>query len=690
MNTSRYAQGYIERGMAVVPIPHKRKSPVLPKWQNLRIEVEDIPRYFNGRSQNIGISLGEPSSGLVDVDLDVPEAVKLAGHFLPPTLTSGRVSAPTSHRWYRAIGAKTEKWKDTDGEMLVELRSTGCQTIVEPSIHPNGERYGWHRGGETLIEELSPEALLRSCRELATATLFARHLPRVGGRHDYALAVTGYLLRPGRLDEERVARIMLAAWQAAGADSREAVRDLEGIVRDTARNIKGGRGVVGGPTLAETAPGVPEVLARWWGWKRATSPEPSSLSAGSPSPAFALRPKLDEAAYHGLPGEMVKVMEPHTEADTVALFGNVLCTFGNAIGRGAYFRVGAGWHHLKVNVALVGETAKGRKGTSWEQPRELMHAVDSYWTDERVMNGLSSGEGLIFAIRDRVTREDSDGGKEVLDEGAEDKRLLVLEPELASTLKVMRREGNTLSAVIRQAYDDGRLQVMTRNNPMKATDAHVSIIGHITKAELLRYLTETEAANGFANRFLWLLVERSKLLPFGGEWHKAAKTGLVDRLRQAVTFGKGAGEITWGQSAREVWSEVYGPLSAGKPGLFGAVVGRAEAQVVRLASTYAVMHLSTTIEEKHLMAALAIWDYAEDSARYIFGDATDDAVADRIMQALRANPGGLTRTQIRDLFGRNQGANRIDQALTLLRQAGRVRKSEEETGGRPSERWIAT
>jgi hypothetical protein len=197
-------------------------------------------------------------------------------------------------------------------------------------------------------------------------------------------------------------------------------------------------------------------------------------------------------------------------------------------------------------------------------------------------------------------------------------------------------------------------------------------------------------ANGFANRFHWLLVKRSKKLPFGGEWHKVVTTPLVQRLREAVTFGKGASEITWGQSAKGLWQEVYGPLSAGKPGLFGAVVGRAEAQVVRLASIYAVMGLSKTIEEEHLLAALAMWDYAEDSARYIFGDATGDTVADRIMQALRAKPGGLTRTQIRDLFARNHKAERIDQALALLQRAGRVRMSDEETGGRPSERWFAT
>jgi hypothetical protein len=247
-----------------------------------------------------------------------------------------------------------------------------------------------------------------------------------------------------------------------------------------------------------------------------------------------------------------------------------------------------------------------------------------------------------------------------------------------------------LSAVIRQAYDDGRLQVMTRNNPMKATDAHISIIGHITMEELLRYLTETETANGFANRFHWLLVKRSKELPFGGEWHKVDKAVLVDRLRRAVNFGKGVGEITWGQSAKGLWQEVYGPLSAGKPGLFGAVVGRAEAQVVRLGSIYAVMDLSRTIEEEHLMAALALWDYAEASARYIFGDATGDPAADRIYRALKNSPGGLNRTQIRDLFGRNKSKGNIDRALSLLVQAGRARETPAETGGRPEERWFAT
>src|SRR5215217_2529014 len=388
-------------------------------------------------------------------------------------------------------------------------------------------------------------------------------------------------------------------------------------------------------------------------------------------------PVLAEEALHGLPGEVVKAVVPHTEADSVALLVSLLASFGNALGQGAYFKVGPTLHHLKLFVALVGETSKARKGTSWDPVRELFYEVDPAWVQDRVVSGLSSGEGVIHAVRDPLYRN-RQGEEAVVDEGEPDKRLMVLESELAGPLKVMSREGNTLSVVLREAWDGDQLRTLTKNSPTKATGAHVSVIGHVTKEELLRHLNETEQANGFANRYCWILVKRSKELPFGGDWHKLDKTPLIERLRSAIEFGKSAGEISWGESARAAWQEVYGPLSEGKPGLFGAVVGRAEAQVVRLATLYAVMDESHTIELDHLNAALALWDYAEESARYIFGDATGDPVADQIAEALRATgQEGLTRTETRDLFKRHKSADRIDRALNLLLKTGRARRTLE-------------
>jgi hypothetical protein len=263
--TLRYAQRYASCGLAVVPIPVGQKSPVLRSWQHLRIEPEKVADYFNGNAQNIGILLGEPSGGVVEADCDVQEAVAAAPYFLPKTARSGRESSPESHWWYRSEDVRTKKFQDAEGTMLLELRSTGCQTLVAPSLHPEGDRYLWAEGTHEIVE-ISSENLSRRCRLLATATLVARHLPPVGGRHDFALALAGFLLRDNRLDENEALRVMEAAWSVAGAVSVEAERDLRGIVRDTARNLASGADVVGGRRLEELAPGLPRVLGHWWGW----------------------------------------------------------------------------------------------------------------------------------------------------------------------------------------------------------------------------------------------------------------------------------------------------------------------------------------------------------------------------------------------------------------------------------------
>ena len=259
------AVGLIRRGVAPIPVPAGEKNPGRKGWEAMRISEEEVPSFWTN-GQNVGVLCGEPSGWRVDVDLDADEAVKVAGRFLPPTLTSGRESRPHSHWWYVAEGADSRDWKAPDGEKLAELRSGGRQTVVAPSTHPDGDAYVWHPGLE--MAEIPADELVACCRELATAALAARHVPAVGGRHDFALALAGFFLRPGRLDEGLVLKLLVAGWHAAGADSREAVRDLEGIVRDTAARIEAGERVVGGPTLEEAAPGVVGLLCKWWGWKR--------------------------------------------------------------------------------------------------------------------------------------------------------------------------------------------------------------------------------------------------------------------------------------------------------------------------------------------------------------------------------------------------------------------------------------
>lgn len=409
-------------------------------------------------------------------------------------------------------------------------------------------------------------------------------------------------------------------------------------------------------------------------------------------------PALDRAALHGLAGEMVRTIDPQTEADPVAILAQTLIAYGSCVNRAPHFRAEADRHAMNLNAVLTGETAKGRKGTSWGHVRRMFHSVDPDWADTRVLNGLSSGEGLIWAVRDEITKDEpiKEKGRAtgefqtvVVDRGVEDKRLLVLESEFASTLRVMGRDGNTLSAIIRQAWDSGNLRTMTKNSPAQATDAHISIVGHITKDELCRLVETTEASNGFCNRFLWLCVRRSKTLPEGGSLDDAALAPLVRRLHQAVQFGRGAGEIKRDEAARAQWREVYPALSEGKPGLLGGVISRAEAQVMRLACLYALLDMSYVVTPAHLQAALALWEYCEASARYIFGQRLGDPIADELLAALRGHPEGMTRTEIRDWFGRNRKAGEIDRGLGVLAKQRLARREERKSEGRPIERWLA-
>jgi hypothetical protein len=387
-------------------------------------------------------------------------------------------------------------------------------------------------------------------------------------------------------------------------------------------------------------------------------------------------PALDPAARHGLAGRVVATLHPHTEADDVALLLSFLAAFGNAVGPGPRALVGATEHPARLNVLLVGQTARARKGTAQAEIGKVLALADPGWFAERVMGGLASGEGLIAAVRDPAGEQDT--GAPV------DKRLLAVEAEFARVLGVAAREGNTLSAVLRQAWDDGRLRTMTRKDPLRASGAHISIVGHITAEELLRRLGDTEIANGFANRFLFALVRRSKLLPDGGQLDPAALDSLAADVMDALATARHLRILHRSQDARELWAKAYKDFGDGATGLAGALTARPEAQALRLSVAYALLDGSTLIEPVHIEAALAVWRYCEASAAAIFGSLLGDPVADRLLEALRdAGSDGLDGAAQHAVFGRHVAATRLALARALLEGKGLIVTSSEETGGRP-------
>jgi hypothetical protein len=289
MTSGESARKFINRGWSVVPVLPKSKRPVAEAWQHLRIVADDVDRYFPGE-ENVGVLLGEPSNGLTDIDLDANEAVRLAPEFLPTTpCRFGRAGKQSSHWLYQVHSAvKTTRFEDPDQTdasrtaMLLELRSTGTQTVVPPSTHPSGEPIEWDTDNEPAT--VAAEDLVAAVHRLAIAAALGRHWPAQGARHEAALAAAGLLLR-GELDADLVTRIITGAARVAGdAEWHERERD----VRDTASRLAEGRPVTAGRRLPDLLAGngmlVVQRLTKW-----------IAILTGQVAVGSAHRPKISQA-----------------------------------------------------------------------------------------------------------------------------------------------------------------------------------------------------------------------------------------------------------------------------------------------------------------------------------------------------------------------------------------------------------
>lgn len=401
-------------------------------------------------------------------------------------------------------------------------------------------------------------------------------------------------------------------------------------------------------------------------------------------------PSLSESARHGVAGDFVRIVEPHTEADPAALLFQFLVFAGNCFGRNRYVVAEADRHYANLYTCVVGDSSKGRKGTSLGHVRRTFAEVDSKWLDQRVLNGLSSGEGLIHCVRD--PREIPTSGTTRVntgsDPGVQDKRLMVCEAEFASVLRQFSRQGNTLSTVLREAWDGNTLRTMTKSAPECATHSHVSLVAHITTTELIKTLEATETANGFANRFLWPYVRRAQLLPEGGSLDPYQLRPIIERLRSAKEKSAQPGEVQRSAAFRAGWRDLYPALARDRLGLAGAICSRAEAQVLRLALLYSILDLSDHIDIAHLRAAEGAWQFCEASAQHIFGASTGDILADRIQEIVDSKPEGIGRSEIVNALGRHAAKHQLDSALSLLERMHRARCLRVPTRGRPAETWF--
>ena len=390
-------------------------------------------------------------------------------------------------------------------------------------------------------------------------------------------------------------------------------------------------------------------------------------------------PQPDPACLYGLIGDVARVGSDGTETNAYAIAANFMAYLSCAIGRGAYLPIGNTRHHARLFCLHIGRSGRGRKGDAVSlvlRIDQALRAKDKALVPQIHRGGLSTREGLAALIHDgyRQGRQDAPA--------IEDKRLWVVESEFTNVLHQGRRDGNTLSTALRDCWDGIDLKPATKSNRLYASDPHVCLSGAISPGELTGLMSARELTNGFANRFLMLWAERTRMLPFPKETPQATVEQLAVRTQEVLAFARadqhGLREhLRMALSAQAQWhySQLYrGELNSEfGDGVVGALLERRAPMLLRLAMLMALADLQTRIDAQHIDVAMAWIRHATASVRFVFVSAAEEAKfaqvverSNRVLTFLRER-GQATRSQIStECFKGKLPKARLDASLAHL------------------------
>lgn len=390
-------------------------------------------------------------------------------------------------------------------------------------------------------------------------------------------------------------------------------------------------------------------------------------------------PQPDPICLYGLIGDVARAGSDGTETNAHAIAANFMAYLSCAVGRSVYLPIGNTRHHTRLFCLHIGRSGRGRKGDAVSLVLRIdaaLRAIDDAFAPQIHRGGLSTREGLAALIHDgyRLGRQDVPP--------IEDKRLWVVESEFANVLHQGRRDGNTLSAALRDCWDGIDLKPATKSNRVYASDPHVCLSGAISPSELTGLMSAREMSNGFANRFLMIWAERSRMLPFPKETPQAVVDHLARRTLDVLAFvradrhdERAHRQMELSQQAQWRYAQLYrGELHDGVDGgAIGALLERNAPMLLRLAMLMALTDLQTRIDAQHIDAAMAWIRHATASVRFVFVSAAEDArlsqvldLSNRVLSFLHER-GQATRSQISsECFRGKMTKARIDASLEHL------------------------
>lgn len=404
----------------------------------------------------------------------------------------------------------------------------------------------------------------------------------------------------------------------------------------------------------------------------------ANTSATTAQPAAPPVPD-DKAMLYGLVGDVARAAAQNSEVNPVAAGLGFLSFAGAMIGRDVFYAIGDCWHHPRLFTLHVGRSARAGKGEAIRLVKRIAQRVAADrpgLLGQIHTGGLATREGLAKLIHDGYTI-----GRETV-AAIPDKRLWVLEEEFSNILRQQRREGNTLSAGLREAWDGGSLRPATKTGTVWASDPHIGIAAAITPMELVELISARDMANGFLNRFVLIWGERVRIVPHPEPTAETVVRDLAERTAAVIEFARGgypettdSRQMHMTSDARALWEKRYGDFRRpSESELLDAMLERRAPTAIRIAMLLALTDRALVIEEWHLRSALAWIDYAAASVRYVFTKLAGDSsaleardMAEKIGDMLRMRPQGATISEIRtECFAKRQTPIPLENILKAL------------------------
>lgn len=590
--------------------------------------------------------------------------------------------------------------------MLIELRSTGSQTLVPPSVHPSGETVVWANDGEPA--EVEAEVLQQAVTRIAAGALLTRHWPAAGSRHEVALALGGGLLRAGW--EVDVAADFV--WHIAVAAGDEEADDRRRAVLSTADSFVTGQHTTGWPTLSALFDSrVIQRVQSWLGLEPndrdadhgAPNLVEAELAPPVPFPVDVLPATLatfvrEGAAAFGIPADYI----------ALPLLGFAAGLIGNRRG----IQLKRGWVEFPILwVGVIGHPGSG-KSPGLDYAKHLLdHLQQAAWgTYRRALDAHQEAQapGERGKPTDKPRLESfytTDATLEAVATVLEaTPGLSMVRDELVGWVRshdAYRKAGDRQTWL--SLWSATTLKIDRKTSPpLMIVAPCVSVIGGIQPDRLTELRSDAGQRDGFVERLLlaWPVSGPVRWTDAEvGPGTIAAARQLFSQLhrqrhpRTVVEFDPVARDrfIRWHDENVE--------SMASASGLAVSWAAKYPRQVARIALVLQALHVpddpKRPVTPEVVDGAIAVIEYLRNHLARVLvplgGPGVTSQGAGTVSRALHllreSGDAWLSRTNLHAGLGRNTAAEQLSAALATLEADGLVERRQVQTEGRPREEW---